>query len=404
MSQGLQVAIDTTPQVRLAVTKTADKRIPALDGLRAISILFVLFNHLVGTRYFSPRLIPLGQFGNFGVRIFFVISGFLITTLLLRELERTGSISLTNFYLRRVLRIVRAAYAYLFILAVLNVRYGILLRHDLLFAATYLTNFHPIRSWYVGHLWSLAVEEQFYLLWPAVLAFWGIRPARRVAAATILLVPLLRVAWWFAFPTISMQARINEMFFTVADAIACGCLLAIQRPWLWRQRRYVALMQSRWFFLIPVAATEFRFTFRHAMIHFLIAIPLMNVGIALTLDWCITHANSAVGKFLDWKPMVFLATLSYSLYLWQMPFLNQFSRARWAALPLNLFLALLAAFTSYKIVERPLLKLKETIQTRKIRLTKFPRTTRGPARVSEYLPLDTRFPESVPCESHPIVS
>jgi peptidoglycan/LPS O-acetylase OafA/YrhL len=368
MPEGIQVTIETTRPAAPPVSKTTDKRIPALDGLRAISILFVLFNHLVGTRYFSARLTPLGQFGNFGVRIFFVISGFLITTLLLREYERTGSISLTNFYLRRVLRIAPAAYAYLFVLAVLNVRYGILLRHDLLFAATYLTNFHPIRSWYVGHLWSLAVEEQFYLLWPAVLAFWGVRPARRVAVVTILLVPILRVAWWFAFPTMPMQTRIGEMFFTVADAIACGCLLAIQRRWLWRQRWYGALMESRWFFLVPVAATEFRFTYRHAIPHFLISLPLMNLGIALTMDWRMSHARSAVGKFLDWKPMVFLGTLSYSLYLWQMPFLNQFSRAPWAAFPVNLCLALLAALTSYKIVEQPFLKLKETIQLKRIGL------------------------------------
>lgn len=365
MPESLQVAIDTKPAVHFAVKKTTDKRIPALDGLRAISILFVLFNHLVGTRYFSSRLIPLGQFGNFGVRIFFVISGFLITTLLLRDYERTGSISLTNFYLRRVLRIVPAAYAYLLVLAIFNLPYSILLRYDLLCAATYLTNFHPIRSWYVGHLWSLAVEEQFYLLWPAVLALWGIRSARRVAVATMVLVPVLRVGWWFAFPTAPMQARINEMFFTVADAIACGCLLAIQKSWLWQQRRYIALMQSRWFFLVPVAATEFRFTFRHPISHFLISIPLMNLGIALTLDWCITHAHSRVGKFLDWKPMVFLGTLSYSLYLWQMPFLNQFSRTTWTAFPLNVSLALLAAFASYKIVEQPFLKLKETIKQEK---------------------------------------
>jgi len=368
MPEGIQVTIETKRPVTPAVSKTRDKRIPALDGLRAISILFVLFNHLVGTRYFSARLTPLGQFGNFGVRIFFVISGFLITTLLFREYERTGSISLTNFYLRRMLRIVPAAYAYLLVLAVLNVRYNILLRHDLLFAGTYLTNFHPIRSWYVGHLWSLAVEEQFYLLWPAVLAFGGIRPARRVAVATMLLAPLLRVAWWFAFPTMQMQVRIGEMFFTVADAIACGCLLALQRGWLWRQRWYVALMQSRWFFLVPVAATEFRFTYRHAIIHFLISLPLMNLGIALTMDWCMSHARSTVGKFLDWKPMVFLGTLSYSLYLWQMPFLNEFSKAPWAAFPVNLCLALLAAFASYKIVEQPFLKLKETIQVKRIRL------------------------------------
>jgi len=261
------------------------------------------------------------------VRVFFVISGYLITSLLIKEDERTGSISLKNFYLRQVFRIFPAAYAYLLVLAVLNARYQILHRYDLLFAATYLTNFHLSRAWYVGHLWSLAVEEQFYMLWPMVLVFLGIRRGSRVALGTILLSPIARVASWFALPM--MRERIGEMFFTIADPIAFGCLLAIQRRWLWLQRWYVAIMNSRWFFVVPIAALALRFTNQRPMTNFVIAQPLINLGIMLTLDWCMSHASSPVGRFLDWKPIAFLGTLSYSLYLWQMPFLNPFSTAPW---------------------------------------------------------------------------
>ena len=90
------------------------------------------------------------------------------------------------------------------------------------------------------------------MLWPVVLAFWGIKRGSRVALATILLSPAARLVSWYALP--AMRERIGEMFFTVADPIAFGCLLALQRRWLWEQRWYLAIMKSRWFFLVPVAA------------------------------------------------------------------------------------------------------------------------------------------------------
>jgi len=371
MPDGLRVA-DNPISVQQTISPTAatSKRIPTLDGLRAFSIILVLLNHLVGTLYYPAVLSPLGAFGNFGVRVFFVISGYLITSLLIKEHERTGAISLKNFYLRRVFRIFPAAYTYLLVLAVLNAKYHILHRHDLLFAATYLTNFRLSRAWHVGHLWSLAVEEQFYMLWPMVLVFWGIRRGSRIALATILLSPIARVASWFALPM--MRERIGEMFFTIADPIAFGCLLAIQRRWLWQQRWYVAIMNSRWFFVIPIAALALRFTGQHPMINFVIAQPLMNLGVMLSLDWCMSHASSPVGRFLDWRPIAFLGTLSYSLYLWQMPFLNHFSRAPWTVFPVNLGLAVLTALASYKLVEQPFLRLKDALHEKKAALARSP--------------------------------
>lgn len=373
MPDGIRVAVDGAPVASPgpAASKGASKRIPTLDGLRAVSITLVLLNHLVGTRYYPARLDFFGNFGNFGVRVFFVISGYLITSLLLKEREKTGAISLKNFYMRRVFRIFPAAYAYIAVIAILDARYHILHPRDLLFAMTYLTNFHLNRAWYVGHLWSLAVEEQFYMLWPMVVVFWGTRRSSRVSLATILLSPAARVASWYALPL--MRERIGEMFFTVADPIAFGCLLAIERRWLWQQRWYVAVMNSRLFFLVPIAAMALRFTGNHPLIHYVIAQPLMNLGIVLTLDWCMSHATSPVGRFLDWAPVAFLGTLSYSLYLWQTIFLNHFSRAPWTVFPVNVVLAMLAALASYKLIEQPFLRLKDLLQA-KTRTTMAPRT------------------------------
>jgi peptidoglycan/LPS O-acetylase OafA/YrhL len=132
-----------------------DGRIPSLDGLRAVSIALVALAHLNGTRYF-PTLPELGQWqlGNLGVRVFFVISGFLITTLLLEESERTGAVSLFQFYLRRCFRIFPAFYALCAVLFVLDQARIIALRPgDLLAAVTYTVNYHHDRAWYTGHIW-----------------------------------------------------------------------------------------------------------------------------------------------------------------------------------------------------------------------------------------------------------
>ena len=200
-------------------------RIPSLDGLRAISIAMVIFGHLVGTRGFPITRLHY-DFGNLGVRVFFVISGFLITHLLLKEQAKIGVISLAGFYKRRALRIFPAFYAYLFVVVALT-HFGVIdvSRGDALAAASYTMNYHPVRAWQVGHLWSLSVEEQFYLLWPATLAFLGCRRAAWVAGAWLFIAPLVR-AW--AYHTHS--ATIDESFGTVADALAIGCLFAIVRP------------------------------------------------------------------------------------------------------------------------------------------------------------------------------
>ncbi len=132
--------------------------------MRAISITLVLLSHLAGTRYFLPAsvLAPLGDLGNFGVRIFFVISGFLVTSLLLAELAKTNRVSLKKFYIRRTLRIFPAFYVFILTLVIAS-RVGSLPLPpgDLIHALTYTMNYRLTDTWSVRHLWSLSVEEQF---------------------------------------------------------------------------------------------------------------------------------------------------------------------------------------------------------------------------------------------------
>src|SRR5665213_839715 len=154
------------------------KYIRGLDGLRAFSVLLVIASHmgilstLPETPWFRDRFYLLFS-STQGVHIFFVISGFLITRLLLKERLETGRIHIKNFIIRRFLRLMPVLYLYLGIQAALMAA-GIMTRNwlGLLIAAFYMFNFAPriVCSNELSHLWSLAVEEQFYLLWPLLLA------------------------------------------------------------------------------------------------------------------------------------------------------------------------------------------------------------------------------------------
>jgi peptidoglycan/LPS O-acetylase OafA/YrhL len=332
-------------------------RVPTLDGLRALSILLVLLGHMSGTHNFAT--VPLfGVYANFGVRVFFIISGFLITSLLLKEVAKTGRISLKDFYTRRVLRIFPAFYTFLLVVCVLSAGAVIQLRpHDLLFAFTYLMNFHFDHSWNVGHLWSLAVEEQFYLLWPAVVAFCSRRRAFQIAAAVFIISPFVRLSVYYFAPF--LRHGIGHMFPTVADALAIGCFLAGMRDWLHTQPWYMRLLQPRNVAVIAMAAVLANLLQEWPRIYMAFGESIMNIGIAICIDRCMTFASGRVGRILEWRPIAFVGVLSYSLYIWQQLFLNRSSSALVCTFPFNLILVGLFALGSYYLVEQPFLKLKQ---------------------------------------------
>ena len=133
--------------------------LPSLDGLRAISIALVLLGHLSGTRNFGKLNLGIGDYAHLGVVVFFVISGFLITRLLLLEYEKRGSVSLKLFYARRALRLFPAAYAFIACVCLLWAAGVVHLRStDIWHTVTYTVNYLPDSSWQIGHLWSLSNE------------------------------------------------------------------------------------------------------------------------------------------------------------------------------------------------------------------------------------------------------
>jgi peptidoglycan/LPS O-acetylase OafA/YrhL len=208
------------------------------------------------------------------------------------------------------------------------------------------------------------------LLWPAVLLFARTRRALLIAAATILIVPAIRVAEWELF---GVGAHgIGYRFETIADALAAGCVLACARPRLHRSDLYMRALASPAFVLVPVVAVLANLLHAHPLITFGAAVTVINLCIVLCIDWSVTFHEGRIGRVLNAAPLVFIGWISYSLYLWQQPFLDRESSHVIAQFPLNLVLTVVAALGSYYIVERPSLQLRKRLESRKRRATPAP--------------------------------
>jgi peptidoglycan/LPS O-acetylase OafA/YrhL len=330
-------------------------RISSLDGLRALSIGLVLFGHLSGTRYF-PVSFHVGDYfslASVGVIIFFVISGFLITSLLLNELDHHGRISLKRFYFRRTMRIFPPYYAMILVVIALRALEKIQVSNfDIATSLTYLTNYFRPESWYLGHTWSLSVEEQFYLLWPATLVFLGKRNAFRGAIFLLIFCPLVRVLSLFHI----WHSPDSGAFEMVADSLASGCLLALWRGRLHQTPLYLSLLHSRFFFILPLII--FLIGGLHLSSKF-----YYTAGLTIT-NWCVTWHQGKVGKMLNSPAIMFIGTMSYSIYLWQQFFLNRVSDKLIASFPMNLFLVFVLALHSFYLVEKPSLRWRQRVENK----------------------------------------
>jgi peptidoglycan/LPS O-acetylase OafA/YrhL len=334
-----------------------ERRIPSLDGARAIAVTLVFTWHLLV--HADLPLIWRVDYGNLGVRIFFVISGFLITSLLLAERERTGKINIPDFYLRRVFRIFPAYYVFLLVMAVL-LPTGWLILHkvDFLPSAAFYSDYQTPHD-ALGHTWSLAVEEQFYLLWPGAIVLLGLRRAFYGCVALLLIAPTFRMLVDLSlWPDTPMRG-----FECVADALACGCILACGRDRLWNNKLYRRLVSSPYLGLIPLATLLFMavFTVRSRIVYDTIGMPILNVGIAMMLDRYMRFPATATGRWLNWGPIAWIGTISYSFYLWQEPMT---SIAHDVPAVVKLLGALALATASRYFIELPFLSLRRRLSVK----------------------------------------
>ncbi len=349
----------------------------ALDGMRALAIVAVLIQHL--TQWNQDRgwtflsILHRLELGWVGVHAFFLLSGFLITDILLncrRRLEaRAGtepSQVVRQFYLRRFLRIFPVYYAALFIVAALNFD-GV--RHTFFWHLLYATNIYNAVSgssvWVVGHFWSLAVEEQFYLVWPWLILFTPRRWLGTMIAGSI--------AFGFGFRVIGYLAGMTQFTLytsTLAclDSLALGALLAYSRGndnWQPIMRRIVKFgwIVGPLFFL---ALTINRLIRGLGPAEFL----FYNVAIALTSVSLVDWATRAPHKdhWLASKPLVWVGQLSYGVYVYHMIIImmmrHAFTRMHispdnvYISAPIDFALILVVAWASLRLLEQPLNELK----------------------------------------------
>ncbi len=319
----------------------SQRRIPSLDGVRAISITLVIVSHLVQWKHVSLKV--LGDYGTLGVFVFFVLSGYLITNLLLHEQERTANISLRNFYARRAFRIFPAAFVFL---AVVTFLYWNQMRWFHVAAAVfYVANLDATRPWIFGHLWSLSLEEQFYLLWPFALKRWY-RQRTAIVLCAFFATPVFRTAL-YAFKA---HGGIVGSLPVYSSQLAIGCLLAILGPRLPKIPRWIALGMLVAFIFIPwfPATTPLRTLFMLFVLQ-----PALHISVA----GLVLHVIQVPYRALNWYPVAWLGRISYSLYLWQELFCSN------AALHAGYILvvpALGCACLSYYLVEQPMLRLRDT--------------------------------------------
>lgn len=327
--------------------------IPGLDGVRAVAVALVIVAHISQTARFPLRgvMVDVARHGAIGVDIFFVLSGFLITTLLLRERIANGRISLKGFYARRARRILPAYVFYLLVLALLQSCGAIsLMAKDWASAATYTVNFLHSPSWEVGHVWSLSIEEHFYLLWPLALVLAGFARSVPILVAVIITAALSR---WVILLFIPQYSPMTDAWtFTRIDTIATGCLLAvIVRNENWRAR--LNRITDRKFSTASIAGLLIGSVLLSSSGKYSVGVaPTVNGILISCLLWtAIVRSSQGDWTILTHSIVVKLGVMSYSIYLWQQLFLNPHSVHWFTVFPQNVALAFIAAYFSNRVVE-----------------------------------------------------
>lgn len=350
----------------------AQSYVPELDGLRAIAILAVMIFHA------APSFLP----GGFlGVEVFFVLSGFLITSLLVTEYDSLGRIDFRNFYLRRGLRlfpglIVMVGLVCLAGSFLLKPESGERLVHDgiLVFSYTYnwLRAFEIRTDGYLSHSWSLAIEEQFYFLWPPLLAFGLMKcKTRESLAKTVFTFALLAMIWRSI--QLGQDVGLNRIYNgldTRCDGILCGCAAAIALSIQPLRERVGSRIGS-----IPatMALVIFAGLILSVSVFDLAAytwsLPLTTGVTALLLAHSTLGEESWLRRLLAAPPLVWVGQRSYGLYLWHYPILRigrDCGLNPSLTIGVAVVLTLLMAELSYRLIERPLLsQYKHCLRPRK---------------------------------------
>lgn len=362
--------------------------IPTLDGWRAIAILLVIVGHAMDDilsllQVFGMSVDPGGMryVGIHGVLIFFGLSGFLITHKLQVDEQRHGRISLWAFYVRRTFRILPAtlfflsAVGLLALAGILDISVGRWLS-SLLFAANYSTADY---SWYLGHFWSLAVEEHFYLLWPVMFLWLGV-VRRRLAWAVGM---ACAVAVWraidFKFQLTGSSAAIFMGRTDIrVDHILWGVVIALAyADSFWRPRLQSLLADGRVTALLLLSLAGLLFVYHVDWKLKFVLLSIEGILVPLAIMSSYLNHQGSIARFLETPALRLIGRLSFSLYLWQQLFFV-WTDARvpalepWQTYPLNVVAVCVCAALSFWLIEEPAIAFGRKV------LARWPRFGRPP--------------------------
>lgn len=358
---------------------------PELDGMRAIAILAVLFFHAPIPGW-NGRFLPGGWVG---VDIFFVLSGFLITTLLLDEHRRTTSLSLKRFYMRRVLRLAPALLVMLIVWC--GYAWRVLPEADarqtcwqslatLFYVSNWMMALNVMGMYELVHTWSLSVEEQFYLVWPLV-CYGLLRAGIRTRGLVVVLISgaalsvIVRCSM-----LVSGNVGLERLYYgsdTRADTLLIGCIVGVLafRGTLERishRRRILAAAASG--AMLFLGWVSFNVT-QGSRILYAWTFTVIAMATALVLVWVLYQRDGVSSRILAAAPLVWIGRRSYGIYLWHLPVAAAVSspvtaliggaEPHWT-LPLFVFLSstVVVAALSFRYVEEPILALKGRYSSR----------------------------------------
>jgi len=335
------------------------RRIPALDGLRTVAVSMVVVDH-----WGLPGL------GGLGVSIFFVLSGFLITTLLLTEWDHTGDISLKAFYARRSLRIFPAYYVFLAFSWWIDSHHGDTRIQPVIIPAAlyYLDYFHAIHghsSTSIAHAWSLAIEEQFYLLWPCAFLLISRWRPERLAAILVTVIGVVMIWRTIAFTALDLgQKWAYDAFDSRCDALATGCLLAVLLAREPVANRLRALSRHGWIAVAAALPILFVELVDNGRFRYTAGFTINAILIAFVMSQLVLNPNTLAGRLLESRVMRYLGGISYGMYLYHVWGLTV-GRHLASGVP-GLVIGYAAtvgfAMVSWYLVERGFLRLKKRFE------------------------------------------
>lgn len=345
---------------------------PVLDGVRGLSILLVLIHH---TEFIKAISFSILKGGFLGVDIFFVLSGFLITSILVEEFDTTGTLSFRRFYMRRVLRLLPAVGAVLLFSLIVGSIIGFgrlgLTSWRVLSIIGYFTNwvraYETPHLWFLTHFWSLAIEEQFYLFWPVTLiALLRSGMSRRGVLLIVAALILASVACMAALHSAGATTlRVYTGSDTRAHSLLVGCWFSLALYWGYLKTESRTRFQPLgWASLIVLLAASFVINSGNKILYvggsFVIA-----VCAALLIHSLIISGTNRLSAIFNHPVLLWLGKRSYGLYVWHWPFFYLCGTLRRPALaiPLGLISAIVAAALSYRFIELPFLRMKARFST-----------------------------------------